>query len=65
MSFTRVVYAENTYDLEEKMNKAIFDETKNGVTLRDIKFNSVFQGGNFGTEKISNTAILIFEQPVI
>jgi hypothetical protein len=60
--FTRVVYAENTYDLEEKMNKVISNETKNAVTLKDIKFNSVFQGGAFGSEKIFNTVILIFEK---
>lgn len=65
LTFTRVVYAENTYDLEEEMNKVISNETKNAVTLKDIKFNSVFQGGSFGSEKIFNTAILIFEKKKI
>ncbi|WP_284141134.1 MULTISPECIES: hypothetical protein [unclassified Virgibacillus] len=61
MTFTRVVYAENTYDLEEELNKVIVNETQNAkVTLKDIKFNSVFQGGAFGSEKVLHTAILIF-----
>lgn len=65
MTFTRVVYAENTYDLEEKMNKIISEETKNAVALKDIKFNSVFQGGALGSDNISNTVILIFEKKEI
>jgi hypothetical protein len=58
--FTRVVFAENTYDLEEKMNTELANEAKNGAILKDIKFQSVFQGGALGS--ILNTAILIFEK---
>ncbi|WP_424475392.1 hypothetical protein [Oceanobacillus kimchii] len=62
LKFTRVIFAENTFDFEEKINEVISNESKNGVTLKDIKFDTAFQGGAFGSEKISNTAILIFEK---
>ncbi|MEI3596615.1 MULTISPECIES: hypothetical protein [unclassified Oceanobacillus] len=62
MVFTKVVYAEDTYTFEEKINEVISNESKTDVTLKDIKFNSVFQGGALGSDTIANTAILIFEK---
>lgn len=60
--FTRVVSAENTYDLEEEMNEVISEEADDDARLKDIKFSSVFQGGVFGSEKIFYSAVLIFEE---
>lgn len=61
--FTRVIHADDIYSFEKEMNKVISNEANNGVVLKDIKFNSVFQGGTFASEKVLNTAILIFEHP--
>ncbi|MHA6250412.1 hypothetical protein [Oceanobacillus sp. CAU 1775] len=58
--YTRVIYSEDTSELEAKMNTIIADEDENGARLVDIKFQSVLRGGALAP--LSNTVILIFEE---